>query len=73
MKNITFSADEALLQKARDKARAQQRSLNDAFREWLTAWTQDYDAAGRYADLMRRLTAETRSPRRFTRDELNER
>lgn len=35
MKNITFSADQDLIEKARSVARKQRRTLNDAFGEWL--------------------------------------
>jgi len=35
MKNITFTADEDLIRKAREKARREHRSLNKLFRRWL--------------------------------------
>ena len=35
MKNITFSADEAAIERAREVARSEHRPLIDAFREWL--------------------------------------
>jgi len=35
MKNITLSADENLIEQARLVARAQHKTLNVAFREWL--------------------------------------
>jgi hypothetical protein len=35
MKNITLSADEDLIEQARLVARAQRRTLNAGFREWL--------------------------------------
>ena len=39
MKNLTLRADEDLIEKARAIARAQRRTLNAAFREWLTHFT----------------------------------
>jgi len=72
MKNITLSADEYLLEKARAVARSQRRTLNAAFREWLEQFTakegnvQDFDA------LMGQLE-KVDAGRRFTRDEMNER
>jgi predicted transcriptional regulator len=72
MKNITLSADEYLLEKARAVARSQRRTLNAAFREWLEQFTakegnvQDFDA------LMGQLE-NVDAGRRFTRDEMNER
>jgi crotonobetainyl-CoA:carnitine CoA-transferase CaiB-like acyl-CoA transferase len=35
MRNVTLSARDELIDKARLVARSQQRTLNDAFREWL--------------------------------------
>jgi hypothetical protein len=35
MKNITLSADEDMIERARLIAREQRRTLNDAFRDWL--------------------------------------
>ena len=39
MKNITLSADEDLIERARLVALAQHKSLNAAFREWLAQFT----------------------------------
>lgn len=36
MKNITFSADERLIEEARAEARRRKTSLNVLFREWLS-------------------------------------
>lgn len=35
MKNITLSADESLIELAREEARARKTTLNALFREWL--------------------------------------
>jgi hypothetical protein len=35
MKNITLSADERLIEEAREKARRQNTTLNEQFRSWL--------------------------------------
>ena len=35
MKNITLSADERLIETARERARAEHSTLNDQFRLWL--------------------------------------
>jgi len=72
MKNITLSADEDLIEKARSIAKSQRRSLNDAFREWLAQFTQsDGDAQG-FDALMDRLK-HIDAGGHFTRDQLNER
>ena len=74
MKNITLSAEEELIEQARQLARAQKRTLNDAFREWLVQFTQQAGKAGgiRFA-LMKRLRRTVRSASAYTRDEMNER
>jgi hypothetical protein len=72
MKNITFSADEDLIEQARTIARAQKKTLNTAFREWLLQFTQRTGNAQEFDSLMKRLR-HVRSGRRFTRDEMNER
>jgi hypothetical protein len=74
VRNITFSADEDLIEKARSVARSQHRSLNDAFREWLTQFTASDGeaAAARYRELMKQLR-HVNAGGHFTRDELNER
>ena len=74
MRNITLSADEDLIEKARTVARSQKRTLNDAFREWLTqfASSDGEAAAARYRALMGDLR-HIRSGGSYTRDEMNER
>jgi chlorite dismutase len=72
VKNITLSADEHLIEQARNKARAQHTTLNAAFREWLLQFTAQPDSAKEYRDLMRRLRY-VKADRHFSRDELNER
>jgi hypothetical protein len=75
MKNVTFSADENLIKRARSIARAQ--SLNEAIREWLEEFAQnagnaqDSDAQG-FDALMRQLQ-HVNAGRHFSRSELNER
>jgi hypothetical protein len=72
MKNITFSADEDLIERARSIARAQRRTLNEAFREWLAQFAQSGGEAQGFDALMHRLQHVDAS-RHFSRDELNER
>jgi hypothetical protein len=73
MKNITLSADEDLIERARDLARTQKRTLNEAFREWLVQFTQQSGKAEEYDALMKRLRRTVRSAGPYTRDEMNER
>jgi hypothetical protein len=72
MKNITLSADEHLIEQAREVARAKRTTLNQAFREWLESYSRPSDVIARYDDLMKRLSY-VRVGRKFTRDEMNER
>jgi hypothetical protein len=72
MKNITLSADEHLIDQARQLARAQHRTLNAAFREWLEQFTQQSGRAKEFDALMDRLK-HVRSAGPYTRDEMNER
>ena len=72
MKKITFSADEHLIEQARNKARAQHTTLNAAFREWLLQFTAGTDSAKEYDALMNRLRY-VKAGRDFSRDELNQR
>ena len=74
MKNITLSANEDLIEAARDRARAERSTLNEQFRLWLA----DYTRQGQRADQARALIEEMQEyvdtgGRKFTRDEMNER
>lgn len=74
MRNITLSADEKLIEAARERARTEHTTLNEQFRLWL----EDYARCGRSADeamaLVERMRSYVRTGgRKFTRDEMNER
>ncbi len=72
-KNITFSADEALIEGAREAARAESTTLNAQFRLWLEQYArrQRVDAATvLIAELQAKIDT---SGRKFTREEMNER
>jgi hypothetical protein len=72
MKNVTLSADEDLIEKARAIARAQRRTLNAAFREWLAHFTASEGDAQSYRAMMKHMGhIDAGGP--YTRDELNER
>lgn len=72
MKNITLSADEQLIERARQTAQAQRTTLNAAFREWLERYVAQNEIVLPYAEVKRRL-AHVRAGRKYTRDEMNER
>ena len=73
MKNITFTADENLIEAAREQAREEQTTLNEQFRQWLEQYARKRQAA-RAVEVMDRLGQYVASGgRTATRDELNER
>lgn len=72
MKNVTFGADERLIERARRTAREQHTTLNVAFREWLKDYVAKAGSAARYDELMRRLRRTVRSRGPYTREEMNE-
>lgn len=72
MKNITLSADEDLIERARLIARGQRTTLNEAFRQWLELFAQSAGDAQGFDSLMQRLQR-VDAGRRFSREELNER
>ncbi len=72
LKNITLSADESVIKKAREKAQNNKTSLNNLFREWMNKYIMKENAAENYDQLMKSLHS-VHSGRRFTREELHER
>ena len=78
LKNITLSAEEALIREARRQAALQNTTLNVLFREWLERFVAQHDEdvrqqlVKRYDELMQQLS-HVDAGRKFTREELNER
>lgn len=72
MKNITFSADENNIERAREVARSEHKTLNDAFREWLNWYGSRRVSRAEIEALFKRLSY-VDAGRKFTRDEMNER
>ena len=74
MKNITLSADEGLIEAARERARAEHTTLNEQFRLWLADYARREQQAQRAMEMIRELRGQVRTGgRKFTRDEMNER
>lgn len=74
LKNVTFSADERLIEAARRRARDERSTLNEQFRLWLEAYAGSEQRATRAAGVLEDLESRIRTGgRRFTRDEMNER
>ncbi|MGD0096836.1 MAG: hypothetical protein ABSB60_10085 [Terracidiphilus sp.] len=72
MRNVTFSADEDLIDHARLVAQQEHKTLNDAFREWLVQYASSQSDVKRFDEFMHRMKP-MRAGRRFTREEMNER
>jgi hypothetical protein len=74
MRNITLSADDRLIDAARERARAEHTTLNELFRRWLTDYTQRKTQAERALAVADRIASYASSGgRTFSRDEMNER
>jgi hypothetical protein len=72
MRKITFSADKADIQLARESARIQNTTLEDVFHVWLREVAAGGARAREYRALMQRLRY-VNAGRKSTRDEMNER
>jgi hypothetical protein len=72
MKNITLSADEALIEAARAQAKAENTTLNEQFRLWLAACARKQHMQ-RYEEMMSGLRGKVVVGRKLTRVEMNER
>lgn len=76
MKNITFSAKEEAIEKARKAAAQQHRTLNELFREWLDSVSSDTTRhkknPKRFDELWEQVNY-LRVGKRLSRDEMNER
>jgi hypothetical protein len=72
VKNITLSADEHLIERARLVAQSRRTTLNQAFRDWLEQYAAQEGQGAAIDALMQRLR-HVKSGGPFTRDEMNER
>ena len=74
MKNITLSADEKLIEAARERARAEHTTLNEQFRRWLELYAQRKERAQEAMSVLEELRGRIRSGgQKSTREEMNER
>src|ERR1700745_1472031 len=72
VRNITFSADENKIDRAREVARGEHKTLNDAFREWLD-WYASRSINREEVEALFKKLKYVNARRKFTRDEMNER
>ena len=78
VQKITFGADEAAIERARELARSEGKTLGEAFREWLQSYAsrvpeQYLDAKREDIRALFERLSYVRAGRKFTRDEMNER
>ena len=72
-RNITFSADEALIEAAREAARSENTTLNEQFRLWLEGYARKRQADRAMETIQRIRGYASSDGRKFTREEMNER
>ena len=72
MKNITMTADGALIAAARERALSEGTTLNEQFRLWLASYTRK-QRTPQYETVMAGLRGKLVVGRKLTRDETNER
>lgn len=71
-KNITLSAEQELIQKARLKAQKDHSTLNEQFRHWLKKYVSIGSSQKSYKSVIEKYTY-TNAGKSFNREELNER
>lgn len=72
LKNITLSAPQELLNKARKKALERNSTLNAMFRDWLESVAREPSNVEEIRDLLATLSY-AKAGRKVSRDEMNER
>jgi hypothetical protein len=73
VKNITLSADEALIGAARERARSDHTTLNEASRRWLAEYAHQRERMQRYDEVMASLRGSVKVGRKLSREQRNER
>ena len=72
LKNVTLSAPQELLNKARAKALERNSTLNAMFRDWLASVAREPSTVEDVRDLLAKLSY-AKAGGKFSRDEMNER
>ncbi|MEW6089205.1 MAG: hypothetical protein AB1498_12970 [bacterium] len=72
MKNITLSAEDILIKKARNKANNENTTLNELFRRWIKNYIGSLTISHDYDKFMDKVNY-VKSGKKFTREEMNER
>lgn len=72
LKNITLSAEETLIERARQRAEAESTTLNAEFRRWLAQYAERPQSTADFQVLMARMSY-VQPGKTFNRAEMNER
>ncbi len=72
LKNITLSANEVVIERARQRAEQNNTTLNAEFRRWLDQYVDVPQSLEELNEFMKQLDY-VKVGRKFTREELNER
>ncbi len=72
MRNITLSAEQALIERAREVARSRKSTLNQLFRDWLTELAGQNEREKKIRELELRLSY-VNAGQKFSREEMNAR
>lgn len=73
MKNVTFSAREDLIEAGRQRALAENTTLNEQFWLWLESYARRQQQADEAASVMKALQGKLRIGRKLSREEMHER
>ena len=73
MKNITLSAEESLIEAGRTRARAENTTLNEAFRRWLAGYALTDQRLANYESVMGDIRGQLKVGQKLSREAMNER
>ncbi len=73
IKNITFTADEHMIDSALERVNVDRTTLNEQFRLWLKAYVGKYDQLYSFDATSNKPRGKLKVGRKLTRDEMNER
>ena len=71
-KNITLTADETVIRKAREKAFKNKTTLNNEFSLWLEKYIEEKQSGKNFTEIMKKLDY-ARLKKKPSREEMNER
>ena len=72
VRKIIFRAEQSTIERAREVARSEGKTLEDAFREWLD-WYASRNVTREEIEALYRSLKQVDAGRKFSRDEMNER